>query len=92
MIQITEIDIVAQVKLADIVSALEATLDASELKDKKLVEEFYHHWGNLETEYACSLEMDRSVDEDRVRQDMLAMRAFLFRTREAVLAYDPADY
>ena len=81
--------LIGECGLGALVSELNACLQASEITDRTIVEEFYRYWEPLENEYACSREMGLAIDEKRMRSGVEEMLVFLNRTRARVQAYDP---
>lgn len=77
--------------LGTLIRSLEATLDASELKDERLKKAFYDHWGTFEIEFAVEKEMGTPIDQGRMRSAAIRMKEFLSRTLPDVLAYDPRE-
>jgi hypothetical protein len=89
MIEATDHYLAQRISLREVVGHLEASLDASEMKDEDLIREFYDYWGPLEVAFACNLETGMPIDEVGIRREVEAMRAFLLRTRNRVKACDP---
>jgi hypothetical protein len=77
MIQATEAFLSGNITLADTVKILESSLNAAELANRKLEQEFYRNWGPLEELHACSVELGTPVDDEATRRSVEAMRSFL---------------
>ena len=59
-----------------IVGKLEGALDASEIKDKKLVEEWYDFWTPLETRRAIQ---GKEINRTEVLEELREMKSFLLK-------------
>ena len=92
MIEATEGYLTGHRSLAELINALEGSLDAAEIKDKDLVHEFYEYWDPLECAYAPSLDPNWSPDEELARKAAEEMRAFLLRVQPQFRDYDPSRY
>lgn len=89
MVQFLDDYMVGNLDLETLIQSLEATLDASELKDERLRKEFYDRWGIFEIEFAVEKEMGVRVDQGRMKNAASRMKEFLNDTMQDVLAYDP---
>ncbi len=61
-----------------LVGQLEGALDASELNDQNLVEQWYNYWTPLETRRAIQ---GNNVDRQKVFEELKEMKEFLLRTK-----------
>jgi len=62
-----------------IVGKLEGALDASEIEDKSLVNEWYDYWTPLEIRRAVA---GNKVDKDKAIKELMSMKDFLLRKVE----------
>jgi hypothetical protein len=92
MFEATEEFLAGLKTLAELTNLLEASLDAAEIKDKGLVNEFYQYWDSLECVNAPSLDPGRVPEEKLGRKAAEQMRAFLLRAQPRFRDYDASRY
>ncbi len=84
MVEATEAFLSGTITLRDTVRVLEDSLDAAELKDRGLLQEFYRHWSPLEEHYAASVELGTPADSEPTRRSVEDLRDFLLRMSNRV--------
>lgn len=62
----------------DLVGKLEGALDAADIKDEKLVNEWYDFWTSLETRRAVQ---GNNIDKEKAIKELMMMKEFLLKNK-----------